>query len=775
MVRLITEVNFKNCMVMKKFLFSICALIALTSCKQDIPSELLSKGMTLNAVVEQTKATIETSEGTGAWTYAFSGEDKIYAGHSSSVFEFSRQEDGSFKSIEAAPSLEAKNWFALKGQAKGNTPGVITFANQEGTLQSAANYYALLGTKEQVTTLQGETIAMKAACAILRVVNHTSDSVALEFLLRDGTTDSFLSDFAVSYVDNKYTLVAASTDELVLGTIPADGSTHYICVPVVSSTAKNVLKDKNSNWEKELSTSLEAGKYYDLVLGTPQTKTIKLLALGNSFSADAVEQELYGIFNGAGQDIIIGDMYIGGCPLSKHADNCTTDAAAYSYRKIVNGVKTTTSSVKLSTALADEDWDYISVQEGAGFHGFYNTTYLSTTHSMEPALTTVINFIKEKSKNKNFKLIYHAPWAAQTGYTGVKFSYYNFDQAVMYKMICDATKQVVEAHPEIDLVANSMDAVQNGRSSYLGDKFCRDGWHMNYTIGRYTVGCLWYEVITGKSVVGNTYHPSTITAYVSTVCQTAAHEAANKPYEVTDLSSRFSASEDPDTPEESKKQVLAKWIFTPERSVADGNVLTWTGQNALGVYRYSNAPGERGYMTANETGSGKLSYVQVDKTAFGGANSGLSVLNVSNGGQPVMCGPWTGDYWLFETTGNYQLAEGSTVRIVYTYNPGSYGAKYWMLEYLDGEEWKLVYDKKSVTIGGKTIEYNIEFTTDQKVVEITKELTANTPDFKLRQICCSPYQVNSKDFTAPNIKCVSRIAGDPANEAKPSPEIDLIL
>ena len=111
-------------------------------------------------------------------------------------------------------------------------------------------------------------------------------------------------------------------------------------------------------------------------------ETVKILAIGNSFSADAVEQELYGLFEAVGQKVVIGYMYIGGCPLETHAANAASDAAAYSYRKIVDGVMTKTSSVKLSTALADEDWTFVSVQEGKGFHGFYDTTYECTTHSM---------------------------------------------------------------------------------------------------------------------------------------------------------------------------------------------------------------------------------------------------------------------------------------------------------------------------------------------------------------------------------------------------------
>lgn len=505
-------------------------------------------------------------------------------------------------------------------------------------------------------------------------------------------------------------------------------------------------------------------------------EVIKILAIGNSFSADAVEQELYGLFAGINQKVIIGDLYIGGCPLDKHAANAASDAAAYSYRKIVDGVMTTTPSTKMSEALADEDWTFISVQEGAGYHGFYDTTYNGITHSMEPALTNLIKAVQAKCPKA--KLVYHAPWAAKKGYTGVKFSYYGYDQEVMYNMICTATKQVMAAHPEFSLFMNSMDAVQNARTSYIGDNMNRDGWHLNYSTGRYTAGCLWFEKIMGQSVVGNPYYPDTISAETAKVCQTAAHEACEHPYTVTDLSYFPKPETGGDTTE---KKTLAKWYFSPSRAVADGCAMTWAGQEELGTYRYSLEAGERGYYNANEEGSGKISYVQVDKTQWAdkGNCAGLSILNVSNGGQPQMCGPMPGDYWQFETTTGKEFAEGTQLHIIYTYNPGKYGAKYWMIEYKDGKEFKPVpaFESKTQTLplSGESITYNMAYTADQKIVEFTVTLENPTVDFVVRQRCCSEYQVNNKWFDYPNVKCVSRIAGDPNNSEKPLPEMSQVL
>lgn len=270
--------------------------------------------------------------------------------------------------------------------------------------------------------------------------------------------------------------------------------------------------------------------------GRNRDKTIRILAIGNSFSTDAVEQELYGLFEAEGYDVVIGNMYIGGCPLYKHAANVKSDAAAYSYRKIVDGVMTKTEGVSISTALKDEKWDYISVQEGGGFHGFYDRTFNGTSHSMEPDLTVLTDYVLQNRPGKKTKLAYHVPWAAQDGSESRKFSFYGSDQMTMYWMICEATAQVLKAHPEFDLLLNTMDAIQNARTSWFGDTMNRDGWHLSYSRGRYTAGCLWFEKITGKSVVGNPYHPEKLSDEEAFVCQTAAHEACLHPFSITDLS-----------------------------------------------------------------------------------------------------------------------------------------------------------------------------------------------------------------------------------------------
>lgn len=64
---------------------------------------------------------------------------------------------------------------------------------------------------------------------------------------------------------------------------------------------------------------------------------VKILAIGNSFSEDAIEQNLFEILEAEGIPAIIGNMYIGGCSLETHLNNARSDAPNYDYRKVVNG------------------------------------------------------------------------------------------------------------------------------------------------------------------------------------------------------------------------------------------------------------------------------------------------------------------------------------------------------------------------------------------------------------------------------------------------------
>jgi hypothetical protein len=263
-------------------------------------------------------------------------------------------------------------------------------------------------------------------------------------------------------------------------------------------------------------------------LSVQAQEVIKVLAIGNSFSEDALEEHLYQLSAAAGDSLVIGNAYIGGCSLEKHRDNADTDAAAYEYRKIVGGTKTNTGGKTLLSILQDESWDYISVQQVSQLSGMYDTYF--------PFLTELIAYVKSHvAEGSNPTLILHRTWAYAKSSTHGGFVNYNNDQGVMYGAIVSATNKVLADVADLVFIVPAGTAIQNGRSSSLGDVFCRDGYHLQRPLGRYTAACTWFEKLTGKSVVGNAYIPAGLTSFEISIAQNAAHYAILKPDAITSM------------------------------------------------------------------------------------------------------------------------------------------------------------------------------------------------------------------------------------------------
>jgi hypothetical protein len=273
-------------------------------------------------------------------------------------------------------------------------------------------------------------------------------------------------------------------------------------------------------------------------------KHVKLLTIGNSFSDDAIEHYLSGLVEANGDTIIIGNMYIGGCSLEKHFSNVVNNSPSYSYRKIVNGIKTVTPNYRLIDAISDEGWDYISFQQASPLSGQYESYF--------PYLDQLINFAKKYSSNPDMEVVLHATWAYAQTSTHAGFANYDNNQISMYNAIINASGRAAQK-TGIKTVVPVGTAIQNGRTSSLGDTFCRDGYHLELNYGRYTASCTWYEKLFEKTVIGNNYVPSTITPFQAKVAQLSAHYAVNKPDKIT-----------PVTVNEDSWREIAPYFYPPE-------------------------------------------------------------------------------------------------------------------------------------------------------------------------------------------------------------------
>ena len=252
--------------------------------------------------------------------------------------------------------------------------------------------------------------------------------------------------------------------------------------------------------------------------------TLKIIAIGNSFSEDAIENNLWELLDAAGIPAIIGNLYIGGCTLERHYNNAMADAPEYRYRKIVNGKTVERNKVKISEALQEEKWTHVSFQQASGVSGIYPT--------YDPYLKELIKYVKGFVP-AYATLIFHQTWAYSKDSDHGAFPQYGKSQKNMYNFIVNAVSSALADHPEITLLVPSGTAIQNARTSEMGDTFNRDGFHLEFTYGRYAAACTWFAAITGLRASDNPWKPDSITEEAAAICRKAADLAIDTPLKVS--------------------------------------------------------------------------------------------------------------------------------------------------------------------------------------------------------------------------------------------------
>ena len=282
------------------------------------------------------------------------------------------------------------------------------------------------------------------------------------------------------------------------------------------------------------------GDNYTADVGT----TLKLLAIGNSFSEDSLAH-LYLVAKDAGiENVVIGHLYKGGCSLethwgamnggtSVHTFMLASDTGAMKVQsegadRSVVGETSTTYYYRPEYVISYTDWDYITLQQVSGSSG------LADTYS--PYLENIIDFVNQNKTNENAKLFWHMTWAYQANSTKTEFAQYNKDQMTMYNGILNAVSTKILTNSNFAGVIPSGTSIQNLRTSHLGDTLTRDGYHLEKGIGRYTASLTWLAALTGIDISDIDYVPSSYTAIGEHLdcIKDAVKKAIAKPYEVTE-------------------------------------------------------------------------------------------------------------------------------------------------------------------------------------------------------------------------------------------------
>lgn len=251
---------------------------------------------------------------------------------------------------------------------------------------------------------------------------------------------------------------------------------------------------------------------------------VHILAIGNSFSMDATERHLRELAKGNGVKLLIANLYISGATLQMHWDNARNNNTVYEYRVVdKDGVLSSLKGVSLQQALSDKKWDYISFQQSSASSGQY-----ATYQSLPNLYTYVKTLVPSQTK-----FIFHQTWAYAESLKKPQFKRYNYNQKEMYDAIIHASAKADEL-VGFDIFIPAGTAIQNARTSVVGDKLTRDGYHLN-ELGRYTAACTWFEAIFRQSVVGNSYRPDGVSKQEAMIAQRAAHFAVVEPYTITML------------------------------------------------------------------------------------------------------------------------------------------------------------------------------------------------------------------------------------------------
>ena len=256
----------------------------------------------------------------------------------------------------------------------------------------------------------------------------------------------------------------------------------------------------------------------------PQKKTLKVLAIGNSFSDDGMEH-LAEILVGEGYtDFILGNLYYGGCSLDGHKGRIESGAEQYDFR-VNTGSGWSSSKRSIQYGLDYAEWDIVTIQQVSGQSGIPESY---------GSMQFIIDYVRDRV-DPFVKIFFHMTWAYQSTSGHADFPKYDRNQMTMYNAIVDTTQTLIVGNWNIEGIIPSGTAIQNLRTSYLGDTLTRDGYHLSYDIGRYTAALVWYALLTGEDVSEVTTVPQkygNISLHLPAIKE-AVKNAVENPFEVT--------------------------------------------------------------------------------------------------------------------------------------------------------------------------------------------------------------------------------------------------
>lgn len=321
--------------------------------------------------------------------------------------------------------------------------------------------------------------------------------------------------------------VTATVDEIA-------GDSYKLLWNVLDS---NVATAENLDGNASAITAITAGKtvikvetvdkklmYFADLTVTEGEKAVKVLTIGSGMANDATSNYLHDIAKNAGISLVIGNMYIEGASLEDHVKNITDNQAVYQYNRIaVDGSLNTQSGQSLKSVIKSENWDYIAFEESLALAG--------RQEGYQTNLPQLVELVNSWATNPDVKYLLHQPWAYAKSAVEDGFANYGRDQLKMYNAIVEAVWAAKES-VQADVVPSGT-AIQNGRTSYIGEEMLQDASHLNANTAKFAAACTWFEALFGQNEVS--YSPDNLINYDAKLAKAAAHNAIVDSRTVTEL------------------------------------------------------------------------------------------------------------------------------------------------------------------------------------------------------------------------------------------------
>ena len=221
-------------------------------------------------------------------------------------------------------------------------------------------------------------------------------------------------------------------------------------------------------------------------------KTLKVLAIGNSFSQDATTY-IRQIALADGVDLRVASAAIGGCSFERHYNNIDNGTKDYGFVYYTPEQTFYYSGQSLETCLKANDWDIITIQQVSGLSGKYETFF--------PFAPELVSYIK--SIHPKVEIRIHMVWAYARFFGGIASNGYGTNLN-MYNCIVESYEKLAKVIDNAKIIPSGI-AMQQARA-HFGDSIHRDGFHCS-EMGRVLTGWVWYECLTGISALDSKFKP----------------------------------------------------------------------------------------------------------------------------------------------------------------------------------------------------------------------------------------------------------------------------